>query len=84
MKYEKPIKVNFFMNFILTMSSIVFPIITFPYVSRVLSPEGIGKVTFATSVISYFAMFAQLGIPTYGIRICAQVRDNKETLSQIV
>ena len=80
----KSLKLNFVMNAILTMSSFIFPLITFPYVSRILSPDGIGKVTFATSVISYFAMFAQLGIPTYGIRACAKVRDDKEKLSKTV
>lgn len=70
------------MNAILTMSSFIFPLITFPYVSRILLPEGTGKVSFATSLISYFTMFAQLGIPTYGIRACAKVRDNKEELTR--
>ena len=72
------------MNAILTMSSFIFPLITFPYVSRILLPEGTGKVSFATSVVSYFAMFAQLGIPTYGIRACAKVRDDKEKLTKTV
>jgi O-antigen/teichoic acid export membrane protein len=72
------------MNSILTLSSIIFPIITFPYVSRILLAEGTGKVAFATSVITYFSMFAQLGIPTYGIRACAKVRDEKEELSKTV
>lgn len=40
------------------MSSFIFPLITFPYVSRILLPAGTGKVSFATSVVSYFAMFA--------------------------
>lgn len=71
------------MNAILTMSSFIFPLITFPYISRILLPEGTGKVSFATSVVSYFALFAQMGIPTYGIRACAQVRDNKEELSRV-
>ena len=66
------------------MSNFIFPLITFPYVSRVLLPSGTGKVAFATSVISYFSMFAQLGIPTYGIRACAQVRDDKYKLSKVV
>lgn len=79
---KKSLKLNFVMNAILTMSQFIFPLITFPYVSRILLPEGTGKVSFATSVISYFAMFAQLGIPTYGIRACAQVRDNKKELTQ--
>lgn len=70
------------MNIILKMTSFIFPLITMPYVSRVLQPVGTGKVSFATSVISYFAMFAQLGIPTYGIRVCAEVRDNREELTR--
>ena len=81
---KKSLKINFMMNMLLTISSLIFPLITFPYVSRILSPEGIGKVSFATSLINYFSMFAQLGIPTYGIRICAQVRDNREKLSRVV
>lgn len=72
------------MNAILTMSSFIFPLITFPYVSRILLPVGTGKVSFATSLISYFSMFAQLGIPTYGIRACAMVRDDKEKLTRTV
>ena len=82
MKKQKSLKLNFIMNAILAMSSFIFPLITFPYVSRILLPEGTGKVSFATSLISYFAMLAQLGIPTYGIRTCAKVRDNKEELTR--
>lgn len=78
------ISVNYFMNTVLTLSSILFPLISFPYVSRVLGPEGVGRVSFAMSFISYFAMLAQLGIPTYGIRECAKLRDNKENLSGFV
>ncbi len=84
MKKQKSLALNFTMNIILTMSSFIFPLITFPYVSRILLPAGTGKVTFATSVISYFNILAQLGIPTYGIRVCAQVRDNREELSRTV
>lgn len=72
------------MNTLLTMSGIIFPLITFPYVSRILLPAGTGKVNFATSLINYFAMFAQLGIPTYGIRATAQVRDNRLELTRVV
>ena len=72
------------MNAILTMSSILFPLISFRYVSQILGPVGTGKVSFATSFITYFNMFAQLGIPTYGIRTCAKVRDDKTELSRTV
>lgn len=70
------------MNVLLRMSSFIFPLITFPYISRVLEPVGTGKVSFAVSVVSYFNMFAQLGIPTYGIRACARVRDDPEQLTR--
>lgn len=82
MREKSSLKLNFIMNTILTMSSFVFPLISFPYVSRILLPEGTGKVSFATSLISYFVMFAQLGIPTYGVRACAKVRDDKRLLTK--
>lgn len=47
-KKQVSIKFNFVMNAILTMSTFIFPLITFPYVSRILLPEGTGKVSFAT------------------------------------
>lgn len=80
----RSIKFNFIMNAILTVSQVLFPLITFPYISRVLRVEGSGVVAFATSVITYFTMFATLGVPTYGIRACARVRDDREKLSQTV
>lgn len=79
---QQSVKINFVMNVILSMSAFIFPLITFPYVSRILLPEGMGKVSFANSLMSYFVMFAQLGIPTYGIRACAKVRDDKIALSR--
>jgi O-antigen/teichoic acid export membrane protein len=58
----KSVKLNMVMNALLSMSSFIFPLITFPYVSRILLPVGTGRVAFATTVVTYFAMFAQLGI----------------------
>lgn len=84
MKRNTSLKLNFIMNASLTLSSFLFPLITFPYISRILLPAGTGKVSFATSLVSYFAMAAQLGIPTYGIRACAKVRDEKEKLTRTV
>ena len=78
------LKKNFVLNAILTISSIIFPIISYPYAARILGPEGTGKVDFAMSVISYFSLFAQLGIPSYGIRACAQIRDDKKKLSKTI
>lgn len=81
---QKSIKLNFIMNAILQISAFIFPLITFPYVSRILGPSGTGNVSFATSIVTYFALFAQLGIPTYGIRATARVRDDKKLLSKTV
>ena len=81
---EKSIRRNFMMNALLAVSNILFPLVSFRYASHILMPAGIGKVSFATSVVAYFSMFAQLGIPTYGIRACAKVRDDREALSRTV
>ncbi len=80
--HQTSLKRNIVMNALLALSSVLFPVITFPYVSRVLLPEGVGRVSFVTSVISYFLMLAQLGIPTYGIRACAKVRDDRNALTK--
>ena len=76
------VKYNFIMNFILTASGFIFPLITFPYITRVIGMEKYGAVSFVTNVISFAVLFAQLGVPTYGVRACARVRDDKKKLSQ--
>jgi O-antigen/teichoic acid export membrane protein len=57
--------------------------ITFPYVARILGPEGIGKVNFSFTVASYFIMIAQVGIPVYGIKEISKVRENKKSLNKV-
>lgn len=62
------IKKNLFYNSLLSISQFIFPLITFPYSSRILGPKGIGAVNFIDSFTQYFILFAALGIPTYGVR----------------
>ena len=81
---QASIKINFIMNFILTVSSFIFPIITFPYISRTLQPLGTGRIAFATSVASYATMLGMVGIPTYGIRAVARVRNQQRELNKTV
>ena len=50
---EKSIKKNAILNIILTLTNIVFPLITFPYISRILNPSGIGAISFFSSIGSY-------------------------------
>lgn len=80
----KSVKFNFLMNLILTVSNVLFPLITFPYVARVLQPINNGKIAFCTSVISYFSIVALIGIPNYGIREVAKVRDDRDKLTKLV
>ncbi len=63
---------------------VAFPLITFPYASRILGPNGIGKVSFSQSIISYFVMLAMLGVSNYGIREAGKVKNDKEKLSKFV
>lgn len=65
---HKSLKKNAALNMTKTVMSLVFPLITFPYSSRVLGPVYIGKVNFAQSIVSYFALVAALGISTYAVR----------------
>ena len=77
------IKKNMLMSVILQVANFLFPLITFSYVSHVLSPVGTGKVAFVKAIVSYFSYVCILGIPSYGRRECAKLRDNKEELSQV-
>jgi O-antigen/teichoic acid export membrane protein len=81
---SKSLKTNFIFNFINTVSGLLFPVITFPYISRVIMAGGIGQVQFYNSIINYIVLFSSLGIPLYGIREIARVRDNQEALNRTV
>lgn len=80
----KSIKKNFIYNSLLSLSSILFPLVTAPYIARVLSPEGVGLYNFAHTYSNYFAMVALLGVPTYGIREIAKIRDDKERTNELL
>ncbi len=81
---KKSLKKNALLNMIKTIMGLIFPLITFPYASRVLQPAGLGKVNFAHSIISYFSMIAALGISTYGVREAAKLRNDKIALTIFV
>lgn len=74
---------NFVYNLILTISNIIFPIVTFPYASRILGPIGIGRVQFVNTFVQYFILIAALGIPIYGIREIAKVRHEPRALKML-
>ena len=59
---------NYLYNVLLIISNTIFPIITFPYISRILMPEYLGKVYFVQGVVAYFLIISVLGAPNYGIK----------------
>ncbi|PEG78457.1 flippase [Lactobacillus sp. UMNPBX18] len=79
---RKSLKINAILNGFKSLLSLIFPLITFPYVSRVLSVNGIGKYNFSKSIIGYFLLIAALGISTYGVREGTKYRDNIEKIDQ--
>lgn len=80
----KSIKYNAIVNGVLSVANIIFPLITFPYISRVLGVEVNGKLNFASASLTYFSLFATLGLSTYGIKACARVRNDRTKLSKTV
>ena len=78
---NKFIGINALLNAIKTIFSIIFPLITFPYISRVLGVENIGIYNFSSSIVSYFTLLAGLGISTYAIREGARYRNDRNKIS---
>lgn len=79
---QPSIRKNTAYNMIKTLASIIFPLITFPYISRVLQPENVGKVNFGSSIVSYFSLAATLGVTTYAIRECSATRGDQKKLER--
>lgn len=69
---------NYLYNIVSLLTGVLFPFITFPYVSRVLMPEYLGRISFVQSLTNYFVTLALLGIPAYGIRELSRARVSKE------
>ena len=70
------VKVNYILNLINTGTQMLFPLITFPYICRVIEADGIGQINFFQSIISYISLFTCLGIPMYAIREIARDRSD--------
>ena len=77
-------KFNAVMNMVLTVSNMFVGIITIPYVTRVLSVEGYGNVSFAQNLSTWLSTICLVGIPAYGVRECAKVRDDQRALASLV
>ena len=73
---------NLFYNILYQVVITVLPILTTPYVARVLGLEANGIHSFTESIVTYFILFGSLGTSLYGIRAIARVRDDPKQLSQ--
>ena len=76
------LKINALLNSISSIMAIIFPLITYPYATRVLQAENLGRVNFASSTISYFSLIAVLGITSYAAREGVQYRSDRKKLNQ--
>lgn len=65
---------NFLYNSLLTLANLIFPLILFIYVSRIIGPDGLGKVSFISTFSGYFLLFGLFGVGNYGIREIARVK----------
>lgn len=78
---KKSLKVNAILNGIKQACSVLFPLLSFVYCSRILGTENLGKYSFANSIINYFLLIAGLGISNYAIREGSEIRENINALS---
>ncbi|MBR6033259.1 MAG: flippase [Clostridia bacterium] len=72
----KSIKKNFLYNLVYQVLILILPIITTPYISRVLGAENVGIYSFTISIVTYFTLFGSLGVSLYGQREIAYAREN--------
>lgn len=76
-------KANFLYSMLYQVTLMVLPLITMPYVSRVLGAEGIGTYSYTYSIAQYFLLFGMLGVENYGNRSIAKVRDNQDKRNKV-
>ena len=81
---KQSIKINAILNTIQSLATMIFPVISFGYASKVLGVEALGQYNFAQSIINYFVLVSGLGISTYAIREGARIRNEKSELSAFV
>lgn len=80
---KRSIRSNFAYNALITGLNAFLPLATYPYVTRVLGPDNLGRVNFFNSIADWFILLMSLGISAYGIREVARNRDNHEAVSHV-
>lgn len=80
---ERTLAKNTVMLYVMQISGYVFPLLTFPYLTRVLGAAKYGTVVFANSIMSYFTIFIEFGFLISGTNSCSLVADDKDKLGRI-
>ena len=78
---RKSLGLNALLNSLQSLLNLIFPLITFPYISRTLAVDGVGKYNFANSIVSYFILLAGLGISNYAVREGSKLRNDRKAIS---
>lgn len=79
----KDLRKNYIYNVSIQIVSLLTPLITAPYLSRILGEEGVGTFSYVHSIATYFALLAALGMSSYGLREVSRVRDNRVQTSRL-
>lgn len=74
---------NYLYNVIYQVFIIIVPLLTIPYLSRILGPSGIGINSYTDSIVQYFVLLGSIGVGLYGNRLIAYVRDNQVKMSKV-
>lgn len=82
-KEDKTLFVNTLMLYIMMASTFVFPLLTFPYLTRTLGTENYGVVVLSNAVMQYFQLLIDFGFILSGTAICSKERNNKEKLQRV-
>ena len=83
LRVQKSIKKNYLFNTAYQILTLITPLITTPYVSRILGADGIGTYSFADSVTSYFVLAATMGISIYGQREISYFQNDRQKRSDV-
>lgn len=83
MSNKKSIAQNAVFNISYKLLNVIFPLISSAYISRIIRPEGVGKVAYAQNIVSYFVLIASIGIPSYGLREIAKTNGDPYKRSKI-
>lgn len=79
---NRSLKVNTLLNTFRMLLTVLIPLITFPYTSRIFLTEGSGKLNFSSSIVQVFVLLASLGIYSYGVREGTKVRNDRNKFSK--